>query len=81
MALLGAIFGFFCLPELKGRSFEEVEIMFQSRIPLRKFAEFQAEEGSVADAMGRLENKADRDGVSVAKIAHMEDVNVPRAGE
>lgn len=35
--LLGVVWGYFCLPELTGRSLEEIDEMFDERVPLRKF--------------------------------------------
>lgn len=35
--VLGLIWGYFCLPEVTGRSLEEVNEMFEARVPLRKF--------------------------------------------
>lgn len=30
---------YFCLPEMKGRSYRELDILFRRRVPARKFAE------------------------------------------
>lgn len=35
--VLGVVWGYFCLPELTGRSLEELNEMFEERVPLRKF--------------------------------------------
>ncbi|KAJ9633278.1 Hexadecenal dehydrogenase [Knufia peltigerae] len=35
--VLGIVWGYFCLPELTGRSLEEINEMFEERVPLRKF--------------------------------------------
>jgi sugar porter (SP) family MFS transporter len=37
-ALIGAIWAYFRLPELKGRTYEEMDILFEQRIPARDFA-------------------------------------------
>lgn len=42
IAFLSIIFGYFCIPELKNRSLEEIEKMFEANIPLRKFAEYES---------------------------------------
>ena len=34
---LGLIWAFFCFPELKGRSLEEIDEMFLANVPARKF--------------------------------------------
>ena len=37
MAVLAFVFTFFCVPECKGRSLEEIDRMFQEGVPVRKF--------------------------------------------
>lgn len=37
-ALFTLIVAYFCLPEMKGRSYRELDIMFKRRIPARQFA-------------------------------------------
>ncbi|KAL2205182.1 hypothetical protein CC79DRAFT_1371000 [Sarocladium strictum] len=37
-ALIGAIWAYFRLPELKGRTYEEMDILFEQRIPAKDFA-------------------------------------------
>lgn len=41
IAFLSIVFGYFCIPELKNRSLEEIEKMFEANIPLRKFGEYE----------------------------------------
>ena len=36
-ALFTLVVAYFCLPEMKGRSYREIDIMFQRRIPARQF--------------------------------------------
>jgi SP family general alpha glucoside:H+ symporter-like MFS transporter len=43
MALVMLVVMFFCIPETKGRSFEELDIMFQKKIPTRAFKRFELE--------------------------------------
>lgn len=31
------VVAFFCIPELKGRSLEEIDALFESNVPLRQF--------------------------------------------
>lgn len=40
LSLLTTIWGFFRLPETKDRTFEEMDIMFQRKVPSRKFADY-----------------------------------------
>ncbi|KAL4863921.1 hypothetical protein BDV12DRAFT_189320 [Aspergillus spectabilis] len=39
--LLGLIWGFFRLPETKGRTFGEIDILFQNKVPARKFTKMK----------------------------------------
>jgi hypothetical protein len=43
-SILSGIYVFFFLPELKGRSLEELDYMFEARIPTRQFASFDSRE-------------------------------------
>lgn len=40
LSLPFCIYFYFCLPEMKGRSYLELEEMFQKRIPARKFKSY-----------------------------------------
>ncbi|OJJ45999.1 hypothetical protein ASPZODRAFT_142636 [Penicilliopsis zonata CBS 506.65] len=40
-ALLSLIYAFFRLPESKGRSFEEMDLLFAARVPTRKFRDWR----------------------------------------
>ncbi|XHG08913.1 hypothetical protein AWENTII_012001 [Aspergillus wentii] len=37
------VFCFFCMPETKGRTFEELDILFEKKVPSRKFGEYKIE--------------------------------------
>jgi MFS transporter, SP family, general alpha glucoside:H+ symporter len=39
------IYLYFCLPELKGRNYAEVQEMFENKVPARKFKSYVAEVG------------------------------------
>ena len=41
LVILGAVWTFYFVPELKGRALEEIDEMFQQKIPSRKFKEYQ----------------------------------------
>ena len=58
MAFLSVIFGYFCIPELKNKTLEQVEKMFESRVPLRKLGELDVPENEVAAAI-RSEHEAE----------------------
>ncbi|RDL36237.1 Uncharacterized protein BP5553_06849 [Venustampulla echinocandica] len=40
-AAAGAVWVWFCMPELKGRNLEEIDQLFEAKIPARKFSSFQ----------------------------------------
>ncbi|KND91006.1 General alpha-glucoside permease [Tolypocladium ophioglossoides CBS 100239] len=44
LALVASAWGFFYVPELKGRTFDEIDRMFQARVPPRKMGSHQLEE-------------------------------------
>ncbi|CAH0027901.1 unnamed protein product [Clonostachys rhizophaga] len=44
VAFLGVLFIYFCVPECKGKTLEQVDRMFQGGVPLRKFGGFEAED-------------------------------------
>ncbi|KAH1301099.1 hypothetical protein KXX66_005838 [Aspergillus fumigatus] len=46
---------FFCLPETRGRSFAELEEMFQARVPSRKFKSYQTSLTPAAVLAGKLQ--------------------------
>uniref|UniRef100_A0A8H7K9P3 Major facilitator superfamily (MFS) profile domain-containing protein n=1 Tax=Bionectria ochroleuca TaxID=29856 RepID=A0A8H7K9P3_BIOOC len=61
VAFLGVLFIYFCIPECKGKTLEQVDRMFQEGVPLRKFGDFAAEDlGSTA--------QKDEDDAVVAQI-------------
>ena len=68
MSFLCLIFGFLCVPELKGRSLEEVEVMFEEWTPLRKFGQYQAATEGIGAAVTRLE-RAHSDGSTTSKYS------------
>lgn len=41
VAFLGILFIYFCIPECKGKTLEQVDRMFQEGVPLRKFGAYQ----------------------------------------
>ena len=57
MSLLCFVFGYLCLPELKGRSLEEIEVMFEDRTPPRRFGQYQFESYRVGTRVTGLERR------------------------
>ena len=71
MSFLSVIFGYLCVPELKGRSLEEIEVMFEARVPLRKFGNYQSDPDGIGSAVSRIE-RLESDDTAVAKMqAHI----------
>lgn len=44
LSVLTTVWSFFYIPELKGRTFDEIDIMYQKRVPARKMATYQINE-------------------------------------
>lgn len=62
MAFLSLVFAYWCVPEVKGRSLEEVDRLFELGIPLRQFGTAHVDlETSVA--LGKLDQN--KSGVAV----------------
>lgn len=57
ISIMCFIWCFFRLPESKGRTFEELDILFQRRIPARKFKDYDLV--AEADQQGMLREKAE----------------------
>ncbi|KAK9465520.1 general substrate transporter [Lipomyces arxii] len=43
VALVLAVISFFYVPEGKGRTYEELDVMFKNKVPARKFSEYQVD--------------------------------------
>lgn len=52
MAVCTLLFTFFLVPECKGKSLEEIDLMFQEGVPLRRFGSYQAS-ARLGDVMGK----------------------------
>ncbi|KAK5118700.1 hypothetical protein LTR85_007906 [Meristemomyces frigidus] len=51
--LIAAVFVYFCLPEVKGRSLEEIDEMFAQRLPARKFRHYVCTGRAALESMKR----------------------------
>ncbi|RFU35561.1 hypothetical protein B7463_g783, partial [Scytalidium lignicola] len=49
LAAIATIWCYFRLPETKGRTFEELDLMFEAKIPLRKFKDYKFSDGESVD--------------------------------
>ncbi|KEF58109.1 uncharacterized protein A1O9_06032 [Exophiala aquamarina CBS 119918] len=65
MAVLSLVFAYWCVPEVKGRSLEEVDRLFESGTPLRNFATAQVDMGSII-ALRKLEE------MKSGEVSHVE---------
>lgn len=55
MAVLSMVFVYFCVPDCKGRTLEEVDLLFESKIPLRKFGSVQLAENALLTPIGKID--------------------------
>lgn len=58
-SLLAAAFIFFCLPEVKGRTLEEIDEMFEARVPARKFRGYKCQIKEQANKSTIIEHDED----------------------
>lgn len=54
MSFLAMVFGFMCIPELKNRSLEEIERMFETGASIRKFGDYQEDPTTAQDVAIKL---------------------------
>ncbi|KAH8600238.1 general substrate transporter [Bisporella sp. PMI_857] len=58
--LIGAVWVYFYLPEVKGRTLEEIDEMFEARLPAKKFRKYVCVGRSMgADISGKASNESD----------------------
>ncbi|CAK7204953.1 hypothetical protein SEUCBS139899_007715 [Sporothrix eucalyptigena] len=43
-SFLATVFTYFCIPECKGKSLEEIDVLFHQNVPLRQFGSFRSED-------------------------------------
>ena len=55
IAVCSFFFAFFCVPEMKGRSLEDINEMFEQKVPVRKFRTFKLEH-----TVGKLDEQNDQ---------------------
>ena len=67
MSFLSLIFGWFFLPELKNRSLEEIEVMFESDTPMRKFGKYETDADGIGAGVTRIERMDETD-LTAAKV-------------
>ncbi|KAL4932484.1 putative MFS alpha-glucoside transporter [Aspergillus undulatus] len=63
LAALSAVYCFFCLPETRGRTFEELDVLFERRVPSRKFHLCKVDIVEGGDARGQSPGRGQGDGV------------------
>lgn len=67
-SFLAIIFTFFCIPECKGKSLEEIDVLFHQGVPLRKFGSFRSEDIEMDHDSKQAKGMV----VSVAETGHHE---------
>ena len=72
MSFLSLVFGWSFLPELKNRSLEEIENMFEANVPLRKFGQWKSGEDDVGVVISRIE-RLEREDFLKAQVSHGEN--------
>ncbi|OBT77674.1 hypothetical protein VF21_03693 [Pseudogymnoascus sp. 05NY08] len=70
-AALGAVWVWFCMPELKGRNLEEIDQLFDANIPAWKFSSFETQ--GMSHDMSLFENQKEK--LEVDDLEHAEDVD------
>ncbi|GKZ46649.1 hypothetical protein AbraIFM66951_009787 [Aspergillus brasiliensis] len=70
LAAVGVACGYFFLPELTGRSLEELEEMWQRRIPARKFADWHSDgTGSISAKVTAMEGETEEGAYASVRTA------------
>jgi hypothetical protein len=68
-----------CLPELRGRNLEEIDQLFDAKVPAWGFSKFEttglSHDSGIA---GKRRLKTEDVGISVPTDAHVEDVELPQ---
>jgi MFS transporter, SP family, sugar:H+ symporter len=59
--LIAAVWVFFFLPEVKGRSLEEIDEMFEQRLPARKFRKYVCTSRAAVESKARNGAGSDSD--------------------
>jgi MFS family permease len=71
--LILAVFAFFCVPETRGRSLEQIDEFFDKGVPARKFKDYITDIQQV-DADDYMEEKSAEDKLSRGSLSHVERV-------
>lgn len=73
-SVVAIVFVYFFLPETKGRSLEELDEMFQQRVPTKQFETYVCT--GLGSAIRNLENRDDDEGLKSKEVEHLEDASV-----
>ncbi|KAF4439877.1 monosaccharide transporter [Fusarium acutatum] len=52
--IISAVWVYFYLPEVKGRTLEEIDAMFNEKLPARKFRGYKVQEPGIGETVGKL---------------------------
>lgn len=65
IAVVSIVFVALCLPECRGRTLEEIDLLFASKVPLRKFGEVKLDENALLEARHSTKMDEARKGADV----------------
>lgn len=71
-SVLGAVWVWLCLPELKDRTLEETDELFATKIPAWRFKDYQT--SSLSHDVAVLQSNGDPISVSKGTVMELEDV-------
>lgn len=72
--LAAVVFIYFCLPEVKGRTLEEIDEMFAQNLPARKFRSYVCTGRAALESMNRNASISDNDEKSEHKDGTVETI-------
>lgn len=67
------VVAFFLVPEMKGRTLEEVDQLFEMKTPLRQFRSTATDVSVRANKVESLEQEADREGDGKGGSVHVDE--------
>ncbi|QKX61315.1 uncharacterized protein TRUGW13939_08463 [Talaromyces rugulosus] len=68
LAILSFVFAYFCVPEMKGRSLEEINQMFQDGVPVRQFRTYNAADSTSLNKANRTSHDEITPGVQLTRL-------------
>jgi hypothetical protein len=68
LAISSFVFAYFCVPEMKGRSLEEINQMFQDGVPVRQFRTYNAADSTALNKANRTSLDEITPGVQLTRL-------------